>query len=55
MFRAQGPFGGPFGHFPAEGGSGQGQNPLFGLLTVVPIVLFLLFSFLSSPKDPVGG
>ena len=53
MFRAQGPFGGSFARGPQEGSNQQAQNPLLGLLTIVPIVLFLLFTFFSSSGEPV--
>lgn len=45
-------FGGPFQRAGPEG-NGQTQSPLLGLVTIAPIVLFLLFTFLSSHSDPV--
>ena len=51
MFRA---------HFGQQGGQAQGghhpqqQNPLGGLVAILPIVALLFFMFFSGPSEPVS-
>lgn len=46
-------FGGP-PRQPQQGGQQQGGNPMHGLLHLIPVVILLLFTFLSSPSEPVS-
>lgn len=49
MFRAQ--FGG--NHGPHQGGHHGPQNPLSGLIAILPVIGLLLFMFMSQPGEPV--
>lgn len=51
MFRTQ--FGGPRPRQPQAGGQPQQSNPLQSLLHIIPVLILLFFTFLSSPSDPV--
>ena len=56
MFRHN--FGGPPRQAPRQQGGQQGGqqgNPLQGLLHIIPVIILLLFTFLSSPSEPVSA
>lgn len=52
MFRTQ--FGGARPRQAQPGGQPQQSNPLQQFLHIIPVVILLLFTFFSSPSDPVG-